>query len=184
MNVETPAYGEAWFQCRPGYDFLLGEMLDYAEATLVDKKGNTLGIYVDDPAESLQTLLLERGYHQNEDHPDPSEWTTPSEYENVQKEPDYREDLDLYVKGSDGEYVSCCIVWYDESSRLGIFEPVCIHADFRRKGFGRAVLLEGIRRIAALGGEKVRVGSGQHFYKAIGFQREYMRYRWTKRFCA
>ena len=116
------------------------------------------------------------------DHPDPSEWTTVSEYEQVQKAPDYREDLDLYVKGPDGEYVSCCIVWYDEHNRMGVFEPVCTHASFRRRGFGRAVVMEGIRRVAPLGAEKVQVGSGQRFYEAIGFQREYISYGWTKKF--
>jgi GNAT superfamily N-acetyltransferase len=202
-------------------------MLDYAETTLVDREKNRLSLYVHDYDEALQTLLRERGYRQemdhpgydsefviNElpeidlpdgyvvqsmaqggdvalrckvqglgfDHPDPSEWATVSEYEQVQQAPDYREDLDLYVKGPDGEYVSCCIVWYDERNRMGVFEPVCTHPGFRRRGFGRAVLMEGIRRVAALGAEKAQVGSGQQFYEAVGFVRKYASYRWTKEF--
>ena len=42
--------------------------------------------------------------------------------------------------------------------------------------------MEGIQRVAALGAEKVYVGSGQRFYEAIGFQKEYTGYRWTRRF--
>ena len=227
VNVESPRYGEVYLQRHPGYAFLLGEMLDYAEATLVDRENNALCIYVYDYDEPLQALLRERGYHQEADHPgydsefviedlpevdlpdgyvvqsmaqggdvalrvkvqglgfdhpDPSEWATVSEYEKVQKAPDYRENLDLYVKGPDGEYVSCCIVWYDEQNRMGVFEPVCTHAGFRRRGFGRAVVMEGIRRVAALGAEKAQVGSGQRFYEAVGFQRKYTSYRWTKEF--
>ena len=116
------------------------------------------------------------------DHPDPSDWTTVSEYKQVQEAPDYREDLDLYVKGPDGEYVSCCIVWYDTYNRMGIFEPVCTHPDFRRKGFGKAVVMEGVRRIAALGADRAWVGSGLPFYEAIGFEKRYVGYDWTKLF--
>jgi predicted N-acetyltransferase YhbS len=227
VNVEVPRYGEACFQRHPGYAFLLEEMLDYAEATLVDREKGELRIWVYDHDEPFQTLLQERGYvrkaeypgHDSEfvitelpetvlpdgyvvqsmaqggdialrckvqglgfDHPDPSDWTTVSEYKQVQEAPDYREDLDLYVKGPDGEYVSCCIVWYDAHNRLGVFEPVCTHLGFRRKGFGKAVVMEGVRRIAALGADRAWVGSGLPFYEAIGFEKKYVGYDWTKAF--
>ncbi len=115
-------------------------------------------------------------------HSDPSEWPSAFSYEELQKAPDYRKDLDLYIVGPDGKYVSCCIVWYDEQNKLGVFEPVGTHPEFRRRGLGREVVLEGIRRVANLGAEKVCVGSGQRFYEAIGFKRKYVSYRWTKRF--
>jgi len=115
-------------------------------------------------------------------HRDPAEWATVWAYKEVQKAPDYREDLDLYVVGPDGEYVSSCAVWYDEHNRMGFFEPVSTHMDFRRRGFGREVVLEGIRRIAALGAERARVGSGQPFYEAVGFEKKYVGYDWTKAF--
>jgi len=227
VNVEAPRYGEACFQRHPEYAFLLKDMLDYAEATLVDREKGELHIWVYDYDETFQALLQERGYVRDAehpgydsefvitelpktalpdgyvvqsmaqggdvalrckvqglgfDHPDPSEWTTVPEYKQVQEAPDYREDLDLYVKGPDGECVSCCIVWYDAYNRMGIFEPVCTHPDFRRKGFGKAVVMEGIRRIAALGAERTWVGSGLPFYEAIGFEKRYVGYDWTKGF--
>ncbi len=113
-------------------------------------------------------------------HPDSAEWMTPAEYREVQQAPDYREDFDLYVVGPDGEYVTCCIVWYDDANKIGFFEPVCTHPDFRRQGFGREVIMEGIRRVAAMGATKAYVGSSQEFYKAIGFQMKYATYTWTK----
>ena len=225
VNVESPQYGEAFFQRHPPCAFLLEDMLNYAEATLVDRENGALRIYAYDHDEPLQSLLQKRGYQRDAEHPgydsewviqelpevtlpdgyavrsmaqegdrtlrckvqglgfnhpDPSEWFTASEYEQAQKAPDYREDLDLYVKGPDGEYVSCCIVWYDQRNRMGIFEPVCTPACYRRKGFGQAVVTEGIRRVAALGAEKAQVGSGLPFYEAIGFQKKYTSYSWTK----
>ncbi len=42
--------------------------------------------------------------------------------------------------------------------------------------------MEGIRRISALGAEKARVGSGQPFYEAIGFQKKCIGYPWTRQF--
>jgi predicted N-acetyltransferase YhbS len=226
-DPEHPGFGEAFLQRHPQYAFLLDEMLDYAEATLVNKKTNTLHIYVYDHDEALQALVQRRGYAKDAEQPgydsafviqnlpeqnvpagfalrsmaqennielrreifgrsfnhsDPTEWPSPFSYEELQRAPDYRKDLDLYIVGPDGGYVSCCVVWYDSHNRMGALEPVGTHPDFRRRGLGREVVLEGIRRAAALGAEKVWVGSGQRFYEAIGFQKRYISYRWTKKF--
>jgi predicted N-acetyltransferase YhbS len=226
-DPEHPGFGEAFFQRHPQYVFLLDEMLDYAEATLINRQTNTLHTYIYDYDEQFQALVQQRGYQQDTEHPgydsvfviedrperklpegyvlqsmaqensielrrevfgrafnhpDPWEWPSAFSYEELQKAPDYRKDLDLYIVGPDGKYVSCCIVWYDEHNRMGILEPVGTIPDFRRRGLGREVVLEGIRRAAALGAEKVYVGSGQRFYEALGFQKKYVSYRWTKRF--
>jgi predicted N-acetyltransferase YhbS len=226
-DLEHPGFGEAFFQRHPQYPSLLDEMLDYAEANLLNRKTNTLFIYIYDHDEQLQALVQERGYekdagdfgHDSEfvigdlpepglpqgyvlqsmaqerdielrrevfgrafNHSDPAEWPSAFSYEELQKAPDYREDLDLYIVGPHGKYVACCIVWYDHHNQIGILEPVGTHPDFRGRGLGREVVLEGIRRAAALGSKKVCVGSGQRFYEAIGFQKKYTCYRWTKKF--
>ena len=227
VNVEMPCYGEAYVHRRPGYDFLLDEMIAYAEAKLLDRDDNSLSFFVYEHDAPFQKLLRERGYQQHTDypgydsefviegrpevklpegfvvqsmaeggdlalrckvqglgfdHPDPAEWTTPEEYARVQQAPDYRPELDLYVKAPDGEYASCCIVWYDARNRMGIFEPVCTHPAYRRMGMGRAVMMEGVRRITALGAETAQVGSGLTFYEAIGFRKICVSYRWSKEF--
>jgi len=115
-------------------------------------------------------------------HTDPAEWPSAFAYEELQRAPDYRKDLDLFVVGPGGQYVACCIVWHDERNRLGILEPVGTHPDFRRRGLGRAVVTEGIRKAAVLGAKTVRVGSGQAFYEAIGFRIEHVGHPWTRRF--
>jgi predicted N-acetyltransferase YhbS len=115
-------------------------------------------------------------------HLDPLEWPSAYSYEELQRAPDYRRDLDLYIVHPDGAYVACCIAWYDGHNQIGILEPVGTHPDFRGVGLGKEVTLEGIRRVAALGAEKVVVGSGQRFYESIGFRKKYASYRWMKQF--
>ncbi|NLE77184.1 MAG: N-acetyltransferase, partial [Chloroflexi bacterium] len=80
-----------------------------------------------------------------------------------------------------GRYAAYCIIWYDAPNRLASLEPVGTHPDFCRLGLGQEVVWEAIRRPAALGAERVEVGSGQAFYGAIGFQRVAASRRWTKR---
>jgi GNAT superfamily N-acetyltransferase len=232
VNVEHPApwhpgFGEAFLQRHPQYSFLLGEMLEYAEANLLNREKNLFHVYVFDHDRPFQELVRRRGYQKDAEqpeydsefviagdlpeyelpeghvirsmadggdlarrskvfglgfnHPDPRDWPTVCTYAELQKAPDYRDDLDLCVVGADGEYVSFCLVWYDEVNRMGILEPVGTHPDFRRRGLARAVVMEGIRRAAALGADRVWVGSGQPFYEAVGFRKRYASYRWTKR---
>jgi predicted N-acetyltransferase YhbS len=222
-----PGFGEVFLQRHPQYAFLLDEMLDYAEANLINRKTNTLFTYIYDYDDQLQTLARQRNYEKDEErvrwdsefvirdlpeqrlpegyvmqsmaqennidlkreifgrafnHTDPAEWPSAFSYEELQKAPDYRKDLDLYIVGPDGKYVACCIAWYDGYNRMGILEPVGTHPDFRGLGLGREVVLEGIRRLAKLSAEKAWVGSGQRFYEAIGFQKTFVSYRWTKKF--
>lgn len=113
---------------------------------------------------------------------DPLHWPPASTYRELQKAPDYRRDLDLYVVAPNGEHVACCIVWYDHHNRLGEFEPVGTHPDYRRQGFGREVMAEGIRRISSLGAKIARVHSVQGFYEAVGFQKREIGHVWTKEF--
>ncbi len=233
LNIEHPAawhpgFGEAFFQRHPRYLHLLTDMLEYAEAHLVNPRDMQLHTYVYEHDEQLQSLLQARGYQKDTqdvgwdselivreslpapkppegfviqsmtdendiearreifgrgfNHPDPAEWPSRFTYEELQRAPDYRKDLDLYVVAPGGEHVACCIAWYDSVNRIGTLEPVSVHPDFRRRGLGRDVVLEGIRRTAALSARKIVVGSGQPFYERIGFKRQYVSYRWAKSF--
>ena len=113
--------------------------------------------------------------------PDPEDWPTIFSYVELQRAPDYRKDLDLYIVGPDGEYVACCTVWYDRHTPMGRLEPVGSHPAFRGMGLGREVVMEGARRAAALGALKV-AGGDVGFYEAIGFRKTYASHTWTKGF--
>jgi predicted N-acetyltransferase YhbS len=115
-------------------------------------------------------------------HTDPAEWPSAFSYEELQRAPDYRKELDLSVVSPDGRYVAGCITWYDSLNRMAILEPVGTHPDFRGLGLAREVVFEGIRRAAALGADKVQVGSGQRFYEQIGFEKKWVSHRWAKKF--
>ncbi len=74
-------------------------------------------------------------------------------YRNVRAVPIYREDLDLVAVAPNGDFAAYCLVWYDPASRIGEYEPVGAHPDWRRHGAARAVVTEGLRRLHALGAE-------------------------------
>lgn len=104
-------------------------------------------------------------------------------YSSLQSAPLYRRDLDIYTKYKDGTIASSALLWYDPVSNVGMFEPVATHPEHQRKGLGRAALLEGLRRLKALGAEKAYVGARGYrsdFYASAGFV-EYDAYReWVK----
>lgn len=110
-------------------------------------------------------------------HPDPNDWPILFSYQELQKAPDYRNDLDLVVVRPDGEYVACTIVWFDEYNRMGTLEPV----GAIQLGMGREVVMEGLRRLKALGAEIAHMDSGLKFYETIGFKKKFPIYRWIKK---
>jgi GNAT superfamily N-acetyltransferase len=77
--------------------------------------------------------------------------------------------LKIVVKNSDGEYVSFCGMWFDPVSKLAVVEPVATVPEYRKKGLGKAAVLEGVKRCKDLGAKYAIVGSNQQFYYNIGF---------------
>ncbi len=113
-------------------------------------------------------------------HPDPKDWASLATIAEMQRAPDYHPELDLVLTNPAGEGVACCTIWWDEINRIGILEPVGTHPDYRRRGLGRAVVWEAIRRVAARGARSVWVGSAQPFYLAIGFRWRGYSSKWRK----
>lgn len=221
-------WGEAFFQRRPDYDFLLPEMLDFAETHLRNREKNRLFVPIYDYDEAFLAVVRARGYQRNGNttlwdsvfdlrrelpdgtlpegyrlqsmaddndldrrrkafglgfnHPDPRDWPSRLAYQELQKAPDYRRELDLCVVAPNGDFAAFCIAWWDERNRIATLEPVGTVPHHRRKGLARAVVLEAIRRVAALGAERVFVGSDQPFYLSLGFIPRYPQHHWEKAF--
>lgn len=79
-------------------------------------------------------------------------------------------DLKIAVVAPDGDFVSYCGMWYEPGTDYCLVEPVATDPDYRRKGLGKAAVLEGIKRCAGLGAKRAYVGSDQQFYYSIGFR--------------
>jgi GNAT superfamily N-acetyltransferase len=111
----------------------------------------------------------------------------PWEYQNFTRHaPCFRGDLDLVAVAPDGSFAAYVGVPYDEDNRMGIFEPVCTHPDHQRKGLGRALMTEGLRRLWDIGAARALVGTGDMvaangLYTAMGFTEAYRNYVWRKR---
>ena len=96
-----------------------------------------------------------RAFHPDEPDEDYEGWEW---YLNIQAEPLYRRDLDIVAEAPDGTLVSFTTVWYDDVTRTAYFEPVGTEPEYRRKGLATAVMVEGLRRLEALGCVRAFVG--------------------------
>ena len=76
--------------------------------------------------------------------------------------------LKVAVVAPDGNFVSYCGMWYDPEAGYAVIEPVATDPQYRKMGLGKAVVLEGIRRVGELGAKTALVGSSQQFYYSIG----------------
>jgi predicted N-acetyltransferase YhbS len=103
-------------------------------------------------------------------HYNPVEWPPASAFEEMQRAPDYRKDLDLFIVAPDGEYASFCTIWLDEQNEYGKFEPVGTHIEYRGLDLGSALLREGFRRMAAYGMRRSYMDSSIGFYRKVGFE--------------
>lgn len=111
--------------------------------------------------------LLHRGFgHQGEPDWSPSAlaWR-----ERSTTSPRQRADLQVLVRAPAGGYAAFCGVWLWPGAPYAMVEPVCTDPDWRRRGCGRAAVLEGVRRARDLGAERAYVGSDQEFYRRLGF---------------
>ena len=90
--------------------------------------------------------------------------------------PAYNPGLDIVATSPDGRIGAFCIAWPDPVNQVGLFEPVGSHPDFQRKGLGKAVMLEGLRRLLQMGMRAAIVSAEEdntaaiNLYETVGFQ--------------
>lgn len=102
----------------------------------------------------------------------------------IQRQPLYRRDLDLVAVAPDGSLAGFATVWFDDENRSASFEPVGVAPEHRRRGVGRALMAEGLRRAHGLGATRAHVASftqgAQALYQSVGFVDYLLAERWEK----
>jgi ribosomal protein S18 acetylase RimI-like enzyme len=72
-----------------------------------------------------------------------------------------------------GEIASFCTLWFDDVTQSGYFEPVGTAIEHQRKGLGKAVMSEALRRIQDMGATMAFVSSytspAHELYSSLGF---------------
>jgi len=76
-------------------------------------------------------------------------------FANVQRCPLYRRDLDVVAATDDGQIASFCTILYDDVTRSAVTKLVGTAAPHWRRGLGKAVIFEGMRRLQRLGCTRV-----------------------------
>ncbi len=109
-------------------------------------------------------------------------------YASVMRVWPYRHELDwVAVDGSD-EMVASALVWLDESTGVGLVEPVgCVPAH-RGRGLAAAVTLAALHRLRALGGRLAVVSprgdddypAPRRLYQSLGFRPSARTVTWTR----
>lgn len=90
----------------------------------------------------------------------------------------YQPDLDLVIAAPDGRLAAFGIFWMAQAGGVwrGQVEPLGVHADFQRLGLGKALLLEGLRRMAQKGAAEFFIETDRErnaalgLYEAAGFK--------------
>jgi GNAT superfamily N-acetyltransferase len=105
-------------------------------------------------------------------------------YRNIQRVPLYCRDLDLVAVAPNGELAAFCTVWVDSMTRTAVFEPVGTHPDHQKRGLGKAVMAEGLRRAQQRGATLATVSSyspaAHALYESMGFTEVDLLEPWIK----
>src|SRR5260370_42434798 len=95
--------------------------------------------------------------------------------------PGFHLDRELIVVAPDGRFAAFLVYWIDPISKSGLFEPVGRHPDFQRRGVTKALMYEGLRRMAAQGMTMAIVvheaprknPASTALYRSVGFTPKY-----------
>ncbi len=167
--------------------FLAHHVLDLGQPTPVPQLPP--GFAIRDMAGDLSAVELAArvNVHRAAFHPSK---VTAATYAAVRSSATFRPELDLVVVAPNGDFAAYCTIWFESENRVGLYEPVGCHPDYQRRGLGRAVLHEGMRRLRELGAVRAHVGSwrddsaGAMLYRAAGFQLIDRFYDWRKTYPA
>jgi ribosomal protein S18 acetylase RimI-like enzyme len=106
-------------------------------------------------------------------------WTTEM-YRKVMESPGYDPQRELVIRSQDGTFIAFCVIWDDRLNRMGLFEQVGTDKAYKRRGFGRTVMLYGLQQMISQG---MTSASSAHFgsnraaeglYQSLGIKPWYL----------
>jgi GNAT superfamily N-acetyltransferase len=82
--------------------------------------------------------------------------------------------LDLSVRTSSGDVAGYALFWFDPVTHVGLVEPMRVEDAWQRRGLARALLTDGLDRLARKGATRLKVGwgspPGRALYLGAGFR--------------
>lgn len=130
-------------------EYQRGRSLDIPIPDTVPPPGYTIRSLGDVSEVPARSWVSWRAFHPDEPEDAYIGWEW---YLHIQRCPLYRRDLDLVAVAPDGELAAITTLWYDDVTRTGYFEPVGTSPEHQRRGLGKAIMCEGLRRLRNLGG--------------------------------
>jgi ribosomal protein S18 acetylase RimI-like enzyme len=112
---------------------------------------------------------------------DDADWTADA-YAAFMQAPGYDPRREIVAEAPDGRIAAYTVCWMDAVNRLGHFEPVGTHSDFRRLGLAAAVMRRGMADMRAAGMTRATVNhnaeneAARRLYERLRFEREYVTY--------
>lgn len=173
--VQVRGYEQDPEETRPMYQLAIPDPLP----TITLPEGFRLRSLAEDGNWAKVHRVLWRGFNHSGEPPAGEEEL--EERRKMFDTPKGQRDLKIVVEAPDGNFVAFCGMFYEPTGNFAYVEPVATDPDYRRLGLGKAAVLEGLRRCAALGATVAFVGSDQAFYQAIGFRKVYNSECWIKR---
>ena len=85
----------------------------------------------------------------------------------------YDASLDLSVRTENGAVAGYALFWFDAVTHVGLLEPMRVEDEHQRRGLARALLTEGLERLAGCDAQRLKVGfdgeAGRGLYLGAGF---------------
>lgn len=82
--------------------------------------------------------------------------------------------LDIAVEDPDGRSAGYALFWFDPVTKVGLLEPMRVEDAYQRRGLARAMLTEGLDRLARRGALRLKVGyatsPARALYEGAGFR--------------
>lgn len=185
-STESNAYLN---NCLTARGYVRGDDGNYYNSQELDKEyhpqlppGYTLVTAVEMDDALSRFRAVHDGFHPDEGSP----MAVTDSFYNMERAPLFRPELEIMTRNEAGLLTSFCVAWYDEQTKIGMFEPVATLQEHRRLGLGKAILVEGLRRLQAMGVERAYVESygddRKAFYNSAGFVTYDKDWPWKKEF--